>query len=85
MAYLEQITAAVPNTQKSKRPTLPMDQLANQTDSPDALRNELLDSFNQFESGFKRRYPIIWWSSLLGPLLITLALIVILGATFGWS
>ena len=62
-----------------------MDQLASNVESPEALRKELLSSFNEFEFSFRKNYPSIWWSSLLGPLAITIFVLVTLGLVFGWN
>ena len=62
-----------------------MDQLSNQSESPEALRQELLGSFNEFESNFRKRFPLIWGSTLVGPFLVTIAILVLLWAFFGWS
>ena len=62
-----------------------MDQLANHSDNPESLRNELLDSFTTFEKSFRQRFPVTWLLTLIGPLVITIALLVFLGVTFGWN
>lgn len=61
-----------------------MDKLAAQTDSPEELRNELLSSFNEFESSFRQNHTVLWWSTLLGPVVITAVLLFVLGVTVGW-
>lgn len=62
-----------------------MDKLATQSESPQALRRELLGAFTEFESTFRKRYPSIWLATLIGPLLITIALLVFFGVTIDWS
>ena len=61
-----------------------MDQLANHSENPEALRQELLGSFNEFETNFRKRYPLVWVTTLVGPFLITIALLVFLGLVLGW-
>jgi uncharacterized membrane protein len=62
-----------------------MDQLSKHSDNPQELRQELLASFNEFETGFRRRFPLLWLSTLIGPFLISLVLLVSLGLVLGWS
>jgi len=62
-----------------------MDKLGTQSESPQALRRELLSSFTEFESTFRQRYPYIWLATLIGPLLITIALLIFFGVTIDWS
>ena len=61
-----------------------MDKLATQTDSPEELRDELLSSFNEFESSFRQNHSGLWWSTLLGPVVITIVLLLGFGMTVGW-
>ncbi len=62
-----------------------MDQLATRSDSPESMREELLSSFNEFESTFRRRFPLIWLATLLAPILITIVLLIYFGLTLGWT
>jgi uncharacterized membrane protein len=62
-----------------------MDQLANFSDNPEELRKQLLGSFSDFEVLFRRRYPLIWLATLIGPAVVTIALLVFFGFTMGWS
>lgn len=62
-----------------------MDQLSTHSDNPDSLRNELLTSFNEFEKSFRSRFPALWLLTLVGPFVITIALLIFFGLTFGWS
>ncbi len=62
-----------------------MDQLATHSENPEALRQQLLSSFNEFEASFRTRYPIIWLATLVGPFLITIALLIYFGLTAGWG
>jgi uncharacterized membrane protein len=50
------------------------------------LRRQLRDSYLEFEMGFRRVHPVLWWSSLLGPLvvsaLVLLAIFLVTGADY---
>jgi len=41
-------------------------------------RREILATFQQFESNFRRNYPVLWWGTLVGPFAVTFAAIVLL-------
>ncbi len=60
-----------------------MDRIAK--GNPESLRLELLHSFTEFEATFRQRYPVIWISTLFGPFVITVVLLVILGLVFGFE
>lgn len=53
-----------------------------QTDLETA-RLQVMDSFERFEASFRRNHPAIWWSSILGPIITTLAILTVIGATIG--
>jgi len=57
---------------------------ANSQDS-EALKNELVQAFGQFETDFKRRYPVIWLLTLLMPVVLTAAILLGLGLQYGWD
>ena len=61
-----------------------MDQLA-QTENPESLREELLASFNEFEASFRKRFPVLWLLTLIGPFVITIALLIFFGLTIDWT
>lgn len=48
------------------------------------LRKEMLEQFEEFESSFGKKYPLVWWGTLVGPILVTLAIGVLLGFSYGW-
>lgn len=52
---------------------------------PELLRQSLIDSITGFEKSFRKNFPIVWFSTLLGPLLGTLALLIGLGCWYGWE
>ena len=60
-----------------------MDQLA-QSENPEALRDELLTSFNEFEASFRKRFPLLWLTTLIGPVVITIGLLIFFGLTIDW-
>ena len=63
-----------------------MDRLAStNAKSPESLRTELVASFTHFEEGFRKDYPLFWIMTLLGPALLTAAILVFLGLVFGWD
>ncbi len=62
-----------------------MDQLAGHSESPEALRKELLGSFNEFELSFRKNYPVLWLTTLLGPAVVTVVLLVFLGIVVDWT
>ena len=62
-----------------------MDQLENHSENPEALRQELLHSFTAFEKNFRRSYPLTWLATLIGPAVLTIAVLAGLGFIFGWG
>lgn len=62
-----------------------MDQLAKHSENPESLRRELLSSFNEFESNFRRSYPLAWLATLIGPVVISAVLLIWMGLSFGWD
>lgn len=60
-----------------------MDQLANGNQDPEKLRDELLQMFSGFEASFRKDYPILWRSTLLAPLVVSLALLAFFWLAFG--
>lgn len=59
-----------------------MEQISK-ADNPEALHQQLLRSFTDFELSFRRRFPIIWLITLLAPFVITAGLIVFFGLADG--
>lgn len=62
-----------------------MDKLATYSENPQALRQELSASFHEFDTSFRKRFPLLWLVTLLGPFLFTIALLVYFGLTAGWG
>ena len=54
-------------------------------DNPEALQQQLLRSFTEFELSFRRRFPIIWLITLLAPFVVSAGLIVFFGFTDSWG
>lgn len=58
-------------------------------DADHARKQELLEAFYQFEKSFKQRFPVVWWSTLVGPWIVTgvLAGLIFLlaGGRFFWQ
>ncbi len=48
-----------------------------------ALKKRILDSFLEFELSFRRRFPLVWWLTLVGPGVLTIALLVLITLTMG--
>jgi hypothetical protein len=49
------------------------------------MRTELLDLFTHFEEDFRRKYPLFWLVTLLGPIVSTIAILVVIGLIGGWE
>ena len=62
-----------------------MDRLSANAKNPESLRKELVRSFANFESSFRKRYPFIWMLTLIAPVLLTAIILAILGLRFGWG
>ncbi len=62
-----------------------MDQLSTNAKNPESLRKELVRSFANFESSFRKRFPVIWTATLVGPVFLTAFILVCLGLTLGWD
>lgn len=54
-------------------------------DNPEALHQQLLRSFTEFELSFRRRFPVIWLVTLLAPFVVSIGLILFFGFTDSWS
>ena len=52
---------------------------------PELLRQSLINSITDFEKSFRNNFPIVWFSTLLGPILGTIALLVGLGVFYDWD
>ena len=61
-----------------------MEQISH-VENPKQLHRELVKSFTEFESGFRRNYPVAWWVTLLAPAVVSGILLVALGLLYGWD
>ncbi|MEX0725488.1 MAG: small multi-drug export protein [Planctomycetaceae bacterium] len=52
-------------------------------DDLDVLKKRILESFLEFESSFRRRFPMVWWLTLIGPFALTIALLVMIAIAMG--
>ena len=62
-----------------------MEPLESTANDPEALRKELVRSFSSFESSFRNRFPVLWLTTLLAPVVVTVILLVGLGLSYGWG
>jgi uncharacterized membrane protein len=62
---------------------LPIDKLT--AADPESLQQQLLNSFTRFETSFRKNYPVLWITTLAGPFVVSIALLVVLGLTAGWE
>ena len=61
-----------------------MEQISKAND-PEALHQQLLQSFTDFELSFRRRFPVIWLVTLLAPFVVSAGLILFFGWTESWG
>lgn len=62
-----------------------MERIAQAANDPETLRKELVRSFSNFETSFRSRFPLIWLFTLVAPVVVTVALLVLLGLIYGWD
>ncbi len=62
-----------------------MDELLHEDLPPDELRLSLIQSITGFERNFRREFPLIWLATLVGPVLLTIGLLVLMGLGNGWE
>jgi uncharacterized membrane protein len=62
-----------------------MTSTAQQQDEQNASSEHLADHESDFYASFRRDYPLIWLLTLVGPPLVTLLLLIVIGALAGWS
>ncbi|MEE3074044.1 MAG: small multi-drug export protein [Planctomycetota bacterium] len=48
------------------------------------VHQHVMDSFEEFEASFRRQHPYVWASSILGPILVTLAILAAIAITSGF-
>ena len=57
-----------------------------QEDLPlDELRQFLIDSITGFERSFRKQFPVIWFATFVGPLLLTIFLLILMGLVYDWQ
>jgi hypothetical protein len=49
------------------------------------MRQRVIARITAFERNFRRRFPLLWISTMLGPLAASGALLVTIGLVFGWG
>lgn len=54
-----------------------------QHDDLNELKKRILESFLDFESSFRRRFPFVWWLTLVGPVVLTISLLVLIALAMG--
>jgi uncharacterized membrane protein len=47
------------------------------------VHKHVMNSFEEFEVSFRREHPVIWLSSILGPILVTVAILSVIALTSG--
>ena len=63
----------------------PQSLLENLDASATSFRDALIKSFSSFERQFHQKYPLAWWTALLGPFLLTALILVLIGSIYGWG
>ncbi len=53
--------------------------------TPEELRETLIRNITSFETSFRKKFPVLWLSTLVGPLVVTAFLLVTIGLTLGWT
>ncbi len=49
------------------------------------MRAELLDLFTHFEEDYRKKFPLFWLVTLLGPVVLTIAILVVIALVGGWE
>jgi len=57
--------------------------MSTKAGSPEKLRQELMESFTVFEANFRKQYPLTWISTLIGPMVVSVLILVTLGFVHG--
>lgn len=47
------------------------------------LREQVFESFREYELNFRKNYPSVWWSSILGPVVLTAVILGLLAVFQG--
>lgn len=49
------------------------------------LREQVVNSYAEFEASFRKQYPIAWWGTLLAPVVATAAILLVIGLIWGFD
>lgn len=49
------------------------------------LRQEMIESYSEFERGFRKNYPLTWWGTLLSPIVVTSTLLIGIGVIWDFE
>ncbi|HAN99288.1 MAG TPA: hypothetical protein DCQ98_18495 [Planctomycetaceae bacterium] len=63
---------------------MPLNAPIEQADTKDVQRH-VMDSFDRFEASFRRKYPAVWASSIIGPIVLTIVLLGAIWAIAGFG
>ena len=74
-----------PQISSKKHKERALEELLKDDLAPDELRASLIHSITEFERLFRRQYPLIWGATLIGPVLLTVTLLVLMGLGQGWD
>ena len=55
------------------------------SNDPEAHQKEVVSSITEFETALRKDYPIVWAATMSAPLVISLVLLAVLGAAYGWE
>ncbi|MFN0198025.1 MAG: small multi-drug export protein [Planctomycetaceae bacterium] len=61
----------------------PPESVSQHEEDLNAIKTRILESFLEFEHSFRRRFPLVWWLTLVGPFALTIALMVLITITMG--
>ena len=62
-----------------------MEPSAEGSKDPKVHQEEVVSSITEFETALRTDYPVIWAGTLAAPLVISLTLLAVLGAAYGWE
>ncbi|MGI9515902.1 MAG: hypothetical protein ACR2NP_02550 [Pirellulaceae bacterium] len=52
---------------------------------PDEMRKSMIKTITDFERNFRKRFPLLWGATLIGPAVLTAVILVLIGLTTGWG
>ena len=53
--------------------------------NPNQLRDEIVNSFEEFDVHFRKHHPVSWAATLFGPVLVTVLILVLIWIIVGWE